>query len=174
MTGRQKRQISDQEIEQEKERNYIRERLCRQKGVALVQLDVNEPEPWRLVERIRSALNRTSRLLAQSEVNLSMKRDLAPRISHARQMCDQIRAHVREEDGLKLYADLWQDRQYVQVAGLDEEPARRRNGRRRRYKVGMAVTHAAFGAGEVIDVSGDGEDATRSRCASARTWSASF
>jgi hypothetical protein len=157
MTGRQNRQISDQEIEQERERNHIRDRLCRQKGVTLVQLDVNETEPWRLVDRIRSALNRTSRLLAQSGVDLRMKRDLAPRLARASQVCESIRSQVRQEDGLKLYADLWQDRQY---APAPDAPASKRSGRRRRYAVGMIVDHATFGAGEVVALSDAAEDAT--------------
>jgi len=162
MTGRQSRQISDQEVEQEKERNRIRDWLCRQKGITLVQLDVNEGEPWRLVERIRSALNRTSRLLAQSDVDLGMKRALAPRIHAARQVCDDIRFQVRRDEGLKLYADLWQDRQYARIPDSPETPANSADPHRprRRYILGMPVTHASFGAGEVVDTSGEAEDAT--------------
>lgn len=159
MTGRQNRQISDQEIEQENERNHIRDRLCRQKGVTLVQLDVNEPEPWRLVERIRSGLSRTSRLLTQSTVDLRMKTSLASRLVRTRQTCDEVARQVRQSDGLKLYADLWQDRQYVALSDSSVNPAPA-PPRRRRYTRGMVVSHSAFGAGEVMEISGTGADAT--------------
>ena len=159
MSGPANRRVSDKELQQEADRNNIREWLCRQQSVTLVQLDVNEPQPWRLVSRIRSALSRTSRLLAQSDVEMDMKRELSPRIARARQICDAIYSQVRNDEGLKLYADLWQDRQYARMSNpsVVQEPAQRP---RRRYRQGMAVKHTTFGLGTVVEVRDDGEDAT--------------
>ena len=157
LTGPGNRRISEGEAEQEAERNRVRDWLCRRQGVSLIPLDVNEPEPWRIVSRIRSALARTSRLLAQSEVDLSLKRSLAPRLVEARRVCEEILRQVRKDDGLKLYADLWEDRHYAFVA---DRPAPQAVGSPRRYTPGMKVAHRAFGPGVVVGVEAAGEDST--------------
>jgi len=122
-----------------------------------VQIDPDDGEPWLAVGRLHSALNHTARLLAQSsEVTAEYKRALSPRIVRAQRECDEIQKRVRGPEALKLFADLWQDRQYKPSA----TPAAVTHGRGRRYVPGMVVEHATFGRGVVQEVVPAGSDST--------------
>jgi len=157
LQGQQNYRLSDEEVQQETDRNAMRDYLCRQQGVTLVQMDPDDGEPWLAIGRLRSALNHTSRLLAQSsEVTADYKRALSPRILRAQRQCDEIQKRVRAPEALKLFADLWQDRQYKPSA----TPAAVTHGRGRRYTPGMVVEHTTFGRGVVQEVLPAGSDNT--------------
>jgi hypothetical protein len=149
LKGQQNYRLSDEEAQQETDRNAARDELCRQQGVALVQIDPDDPEPWLIVGRIRSALSRTARHLAQSAtVDGRLKRDLAQRLARAQKTCDEIQAQVRKPDGLKLFADLGQDRMYA-PSGVASAALPKAG---RRYMPGMVVEHLTFGRGVVQEV----------------------
>jgi len=160
LQGRQNYRPSEEETQAEADRNIMREYLCRQQGVTLVPLDVSETDVARLVGRIRSALGHTARLLAQSDVEAGMKRDLAPRIVRAQRRCDEVLRQMRGPDGMKLFADLWQDRHYAAAREPAGGPAGSQGRPAPAYRVGMVVEHLAFGEGIVQEVSRAGEDMT--------------
>jgi hypothetical protein len=160
LQGKQNYRLSDEELQEEKDRNNIRDFLCRQQGVTLIQLDSDENEPWRLLSRIRSAIGRTARVLAQSDVAPETKVDLAPRVLRAQRRCDEVLAQVRTPDGFKLYAELWQDRQYAPARTTPAEE-RDEDGAATAYPTyrrGMTVRHSNFGQGVVEHVHENGED----------------
>ena len=159
LQGRQGHRPSDEEAEDEADRNIMRDWLCRQQGVTLVQIDPDAPDPRQIVARLRSALSRTARLLAQSaDVPPATKAALAPRIVRAQRACEQIMARLRRPEDLLKYADLWHDRQYARLASAGAQANAGASGRRRSYRVGMAVRHVTLGDGVVKAVQPDEND----------------
>jgi len=149
LQGRQNYRLSDEEIQQEADRNLAREEACRLQGITLVQIEPDDPEPWLGVGRIRSALGRAARQLAQSkQVDMRFKRDLSPRIAHAQRVCDEIQAQARKPNGLKLFTDLGQDRLYAPAAAAPTKLPKAG----RRYMPGMVVEHLTFGRGVIQEV----------------------
>jgi hypothetical protein len=101
------------------------------------------------------ALSDASRRTAKNDRLGAEKGTVMERISRARSRLDEIARRLRRPEDLKLYGDLWQDRQYAELA--QSEPVAG-NGRIRSYKPGMAVHHVAFGDGVVQAVQPDGQD----------------
>lgn len=155
----QSRRISDEEVEEEESRDAVREWLCRRQGVTLIRIDPEHPDPRQQVGYLRAALSRTSRVLAQSDMSLEYKQELAPRIAEARRRCDDIARRLARPEDLHVFAELWQDRQYAALAGATAGPARTASPETlEQYRPGMSVRHAAFGPGiveEVVPEKGD-------------------
>ncbi|MDH7490363.1 MAG: hypothetical protein QHH80_12775 [Anaerolineae bacterium] len=152
-TGKRKAPVSEQELAEEAHRDAIRESLCQQAGVHLITIDLYEAEPRKVLEEIRTALSRSARLLAQSDRPQRVKADLTQRLAKARQVCDRLAPRVRSHDDLTLYAQLWEDRQYMR---RDEPAASTPQGKvDNPFAVGMQVEHERFGAGRVVDVRED-------------------
>lgn len=98
LQGRQNYRLSEEEEQAQEVREDMRDWLCRQQGVTLISVDVNEPEPARVMARLRTALSRAARLLAQSNVEGHLKQDLAPRIAQAQRRCDHIASQLRHSE----------------------------------------------------------------------------
>jgi hypothetical protein len=77
---------------------------------------------------------------------------LIEQVSQARSRLDDIARRVRRPQDLKLYAELWQDRQYAEIPAAEPSSS---NGKALAYAPGMAVSHAAYGEGVVQSVQPD-------------------
>jgi len=154
-TGNRKSPMSEQEIEEEAHRDATRQRLCSEAGVTLIAIDLYESEPSKVLSEIRSALGRAARLLAQSNRPQAVKTDLTQRLAKARQACDRLAPRVRGMGDLGLYAQLWEDRQYVR---RDEPASKPPAVKSNPFKPGMRVEHERFGDGRVVDIQKDAAD----------------
>lgn len=152
--GRRQRPSLEEE-QQQKVRDAARAALCEAHGISLVGVDVVAGEPKAILRELSMALSNASRRLAKSNLRQNDKGVLIERVSRARSRLDAIAWRLRRPEDLKLYADLWQDRQYAQIPE-PEPPAA--NGKPMAYAPGMAVRHAAFGDGVVQAVQPDGDD----------------
>ena len=154
-TGNRKAPMSEQEIEEEAQRDATRQQLCGEAGVTLIAIDLYESEPSKVLPEIRSALSRAARLLAQSKRPQAVKADLTQRLAKARQACDRLAPRVRGMGDLGLYAQLWDDRQYVR---RDEPASKPPVVKSNPFKAGMRVEHDRFGDGQVVEIQKDGAD----------------
>ncbi len=157
-TGKRKAPVSEQELAEEARRDAIRDKLCQQAGVHLVTIDLYEGEPPKVLEEIRTALSRAARQLAQGDRPQRVKTDLTQRLARARQACDRLAPRVRSYDDLTLYAQLWEDRQYMRrdEPTTSAPPAPVKNP----FAAGMRVEHERFGTGRVLDVREDSAGST--------------
>jgi len=156
LQGRGRRQRPSLEEERQQEgRDTARTDLCEAHGISLASIDVIAGEPKAILRELREVLSRASRRLAKSRRPQAEKGTLVERVSHARSRLEEIARRLRRVEDLKLYADLWEDRQYVDIPQPDPVSA---NGRSPSYAPGMAVRHAAFGDGVVQVVQADEND----------------
>jgi hypothetical protein len=152
--GRRQRPSLEEEHQQEV-RDTARGDVCEAHGISLVVIDVMAGEPKAILRELSMALSNASRRLAKSDQRRAEKGQLIEGVSQARSRLDAIARRLRSPEDLKLYAELWQDRQYVdapQPVSLAD------NGRPRTYTPGMAVRHGTFGDGVVQAVRPDGGD----------------
>lgn len=154
-TGKRKAPVSEQEIEEEAHRDAIRTQLCEAAGVSLIAIDLYESEPRKVMADIRTALSRSARMLAQSNRPQAVKADLTERLAKARQACDRLAPRVRAMGDLSLYAQLWEDRQYIR---RDEPAPQSPVIKTNPFRVGMRVEHDRFGDGQVVEIRNDGSD----------------
>lgn len=156
LQGRGRRQRpSLEEEQQQKVRDLARAALCEAHGISLVAIDVVAGEPKAILRELSMALSNASRRLAKSERPQVEKRMLIERVSRARSRLDAIGRRLRRSEDLKLYAELWQDRQYAQIPEPELTLA---NGQPLAYAPGMAVRHVIFGDGVVQAVQADRDD----------------
>jgi hypothetical protein len=156
LRGREhRRRPSLEEEEQQQVRDTARADLCEAHGIRLVVVDAESGEPKAILRELSMALSDASRRTAKNDRLGAEKGTVMERISRARSRLDEIARRLRRPEDLKLYGDLWQDRQYAELA--QSEPVAG-NGRIRSYKPGMAVHHVAFGDGVVQAVQPDGKD----------------
>lgn len=157
-TGKRRAPVSEQELAEEARRDAIRDKLCQEAGVHLVTIDLYEGEPRKVLEEIRTALSRAARQLAQGDRPQRVKADLTQRLARARQACDRLAPRVRSHDDLTLYAQLWEDRQYMRrdEPTTSAPPTPVKNP----FAVGMRVEHERFGTGRVLDVREDSAGGT--------------
>jgi len=156
LRGKQRRQrLSLEEEMQQQARDAARIALCEAHGVSLVGIDVVTGEPKAILRELSAALSRANRRLAKSDRPPTEKVRLMEQVSQARSRLDAIARRLRRPEDLKLYAELWEDRQYTEIPRPEPTPA---NGRSQTYLPGMAVRHVAFGDGVVQAIRPDGDD----------------
>jgi len=156
LQGRERRQRpSLKEEQQQKVRDAARTDMCEAHGISLVTIDVLAGEPGATLRELSMALSNASRRLAKSGQPQANRGGLIERVSQARSRLAGITRRVRGTEDLKLYAELWQDRQYLEIPEPDPPSS---NGRAPTYELGMAVRHAAFGEGVVQAVQPDRHD----------------
>jgi hypothetical protein len=155
LQGRGRRQRpSLEEEQQQRVRDAARADLCESHGISLVSIDVVGGEPKASLRELSMALSNTSRRLTKSDLPPPQKGALTEQVSQARSRLDNIARRVRRPQDLRLYAELWQDRQYAEISAAAEQPTTS-NGKARVYAPGMTVSHAAFGEGVVQAVRAD-------------------
>ena len=152
--GRRQRPTLKEE-EQQQGRDAARADLCEAHGISLVDIDVVTGEPQAIIRELSTALSNSSRRLAKSQRLQAEKAVLVEQVSQARSRLASIGRRLRHQADLKLYTELWQDRQYADIPA-PESPATK--GCSFTYTPGMAVYHASFGDGIVQDVQPEGED----------------
>jgi hypothetical protein len=152
--GSKPRRLSLEEEEQQQVRDSARVEVCQAHSINLVQIEVAASEPTSILQAIRLALSDASRRLAQSKTVHRQKAELIERLARARGQLEAVARRARRADDLRVYADLWQDRQYTVAASEPERPPR--SSRAVNYVPGMAVHHTAFGNGIVESLHDDG------------------
>jgi hypothetical protein len=156
LRGREQRQRPSLEEEaQQNVRDTARASLCQAHGIRLVTIDGASGEPKAILRELSMALSDLSREIGKRERQGSATSTLAKRVSRARSRLDTIARRLRRSSDLKLYAELWEDRQYSDVPQSEPTGA---NGKVRTYRPGMAVRHTAFGDGVVQATQPDGAD----------------
>ncbi len=147
LQGRGRRQRpSLEEEQQQKVRDTARVALCDAHGISLVGIDCVTSEPKGTLRNLSMALSNASRRLAKSNHPKAGRGTLIEQVSQARSRLDAIARRLRRSDDLKLYAELWQDRQYAPVGQTEVRPNSRQP---LAYAPGMTVRHTAFGEGIV-------------------------
>ncbi|MCS7259497.1 MAG: hypothetical protein NZ765_01765 [Anaerolineae bacterium] len=153
--GGRPRRLSLEEEHQQQQRDQVRTQLCREHGIRLVQIDVLGNEPASVFQELRAALSDITRRIVQSQNARQRKAALIERVSEARSRLEEISRRVRRPQDLRVYADLWHDRQFI--AGTVASETQPADNIEYTYTTGMAVRHADFGDGYVVSVR---EDAT--------------
>ena len=154
--GRGRRQRPSLEEEhQQKVRDTARADLCEAHGISLVNVNVVSGEPKAILRELSMALSNASRRIAKSDLPQAEKGTLIEQVSRARSRLSDITRQLRRPEDLKLYAELWQDRQYLEASQLE---AYSPNSPSRTYTPGMAVCHTVFGDGVVQSVQPDGNE----------------
>jgi hypothetical protein len=134
-----KRRLSLEEEDQARARLAARVDVCLEHGIHLILADVVEGKPQPVWQQVDTALGRAGQLANDDQI--------LQQIKSARAAASNLARKVSSVGDLKLYAELWEDRQYRQ-----SEPARSRppSPPTVTYAAGMAVEHTIFGSGTVI------------------------
>lgn len=146
--GKQHRQRpSLEEEEQQQIRDLARLEVCRAHGIELIVVDVTGDTPKANFQNIDLSLSQVKKGIRSKK--------LADKIGQARATAATLARRIATPGDLKLYADLWQDRQY-QLAE-PSQPARPA-GDIPAFTVGMAVEHINFGSGVILAISPNNGD----------------
>lgn len=151
--GNRPRRPSLQEERQQEIRDLARTRLCQEHGIALVQIDVLATDPGPTLQSLRMALSDASRRIAQGRRPQAEKAALMERISQARSRLEDIGRRLRNANDLRIFSDLWQDRQFAEAAPAADAP--RDGAVTPTYTTGMCVQHVTFGRGYVTRIQPD-------------------
>ena len=111
LQGQRKVRKSDQEELEEVQRDELREELCRQHGVRLINVDLAAEETRVVFNELSRALATASRVVAQSDSRSVDKGRLMPNLAQARQTLERVRMQVRRSEDVAQYADAWRDRE---------------------------------------------------------------
>lgn len=168
LQGQRKVRKSDQEELEEVQRDELREELCRQHGVRLINVDLAAEETRVVFNELSRALATASRVVAQSDSRSVDKGRLMPNLAQARQTLERVRMQVRRSEDVAQYADAWRDREMAAIATAQAEakPANAPGGSLFKsgriiatvYKPGAEVKHDRFGQGTVVAAQPDGND----------------
>ena len=140
LRGKQRRQRPSLEEEaQQRIRDSARLDVCRAHGIELIVVDITTAAPPDVFRDIDLSLSRAR--------ERTKDRELTQQISRARSIGAGLARRINDLNDLKLYADLWQDRQYKilepakTTPPVSEIPV---------FSVGMAVEHTTFGPGVIL------------------------
>lgn len=148
LQGKQRRQRPSLEEEaQMRIRTDARTEVCRQHGVELVLVQIDTGKPEDIFQQIDAALSRANRSVEDPVVKQKLRDTRAEAAALARK--------IRHIGDLKLYAELWEDRQY-QV--LESAPSSSIDRNDVTFVEGMEVEHVKFGPGVVVTVTPTGDD----------------
>lgn len=144
---KQRRRVSLEEEEQQQVRDYARVDVCRAHGIDLILIDLTADNPQAVFQEIDLALSRAKRRLQEP--------GLVQKINSARTSAANLARQAANYGNFKLYADLWQDRQY-QPATSGTTPAV--SPPAVSFTPGMEVEHSAFGPGVIVAITPSGND----------------
>ena len=141
LQGKQrKRRLSLEEEAQVRTRREARIAVCQDHDIHLIVIDLVEDKPQANFQRIDEALSRAGQNAQSDELRRSIKetRIIASKLAHK----------ITSETDLKLYTELWDDRQYqVSKPVKTTSPA---TTSAISYTEGMEVEHVIFGPGVVL------------------------
>lgn len=141
-----RRRASLQEEEQQQTRDYARVEVCRAHGIELIAVDLAAEQPKITFQEIDMALSRVKQRLQDTK--------LVQKITQARAAAANLSRQATSYNSFKLYADLWQDRQY-QVTPAKSVSTLSQSAM---FTVGMEVEHPTFGPGVIIATTPSGSD----------------
>jgi hypothetical protein len=144
---KQRRRLSLEEEAQQRVRNDARVEVCRAHGIELILVELGVETPKPIFQAIDLALSRAGQRVKSAE--------LLPKISQARATAAGLARKVQSYREYKLYADLWQDRQYQTVLPT---PAATPTKSTASFTVGMEVEHTTYGPGFVVAAAPSGDD----------------
>lgn len=144
-----RRRLSLEEEAQQRVRDDARVEVCQAHGIDLIVVELSLETPKPIFQDIDQKLSRASQRLKMVE--------LRSKLSQARATATSLARQASSYSNFKLYADLWNDRQYqviAPVAASTTAPARRTAA----FSVGMEVEHSSYGPGFVVAAtSSDGD-----------------
>jgi len=150
LQARGQRRRSDEEVLAEKERERIRQALCRQHGVTLLSLQLYDPDRARTVDRLLLSLAEVSRRVRRRSWPQAEKVALLSRLADARDRASALRRQMSSEKGMEALVAAWRDRQLNAIRAAQQAPsANRAEMKHVPYKLGMKVVHQHFGRGIV-------------------------
>ena len=147
------RHLSLEEEQQQQLRDNARAQQCSEHGIHLVVIEVVTGDSQGILPSLRTALSDASRRLARSDRRHNDKAELIERVSQSRMRLESIARNMGASASLRMYADLWEDRQYAEAAP-DPDPGSA-PASPTVYTIGMAVRHCTFGDGSVQEVKDD-------------------
>jgi hypothetical protein len=164
LTAKGQGRQSDWELLEEEQRDQTRQELCRQKGVQLLLIDPME-ETVKQMDHLIRLLSRANRLMAQGDRPVAEKMIWQPRLSHAVNQAEELRARVARnpEQMMANLAESWRDRELNGGPALPPEPLpipANAADALPPLEVGQRVQHIKFGAGVVTALNGSGIEAT--------------
>lgn len=140
LQGKQRRRrLGLEEEAQMQARQHARLDVSDTHGIQLIMIQVAVDEPQTVFTQIDTRLSRAGQQAVDPAASEKAKRLRTKAASLARK--------IHTFNDLKLYADLWQDRQYQTSEPTPASPGRSLPS----YAAGMAVEHTSFGPGVVIE-----------------------
>jgi hypothetical protein len=140
---------SDEEAQAEEDREAQRAAVCRAHGVTLVSIDP-DGEPRTALRDLETGLARAAAQLAQnSTVPHAAKQRYMPLLSAARRRTGEFVGKLNPPEKLKLYAEMWWDRQANLSAQAPAKPAA---APLRPFRIDMEVMHERFGPGRITEI----------------------
>lgn len=150
LQGKQRRRRPSLEEEiQQSTRDDARLALCRAHGIELIAFNVAADAPKTVFRMVDEALSRAGRQAKDSEQRKKIKQVR----SAASTLAYRLKQSV---SNLKLYAELWQDRQFNQIPEPPQTAAPGPNSID--FRSGMEVEHTIFGPGVITDIKPSGDD----------------
>ena len=150
LESKQRRQRPSLEEElQQQVRDNARGDLCQKHGVDLIVVELAAENPKTVFQEI-------DRMLSRAGQRLHRRTALSQQIKHIRTTAAHLSRRIDHLGHLKLYADLWEDRQYQTTP----EPVQTTppTSPALPFSEGMAVKHTIFGPGVVLAVTSSGDD----------------
>lgn len=165
LTAKGQKRQSDWEVMESQQRDQTREELCKQNGVFLAVVDPAD-DPIKQVDNVVTSLRR-----AKTRAETQNKKTYR-KLERAMLRAKEVRSLIfrNPEQMMATLAEGWRDRETRLVDELNHAAstngtAAKKRGRKvnlAKLRAGDQIQHERFGAGEVIEISGDGEDATLS------------
>lgn len=146
--GKRKLRLSLEEEAQQAVRERARQELCRANGVELIVVDLAADDPPALLREVDVCLSRAKERVTSKKAKAQIKQ--------ARAVAAELARRVKQVRGLRLYADLWNDRQHRLA-----EPQQSTSSRppvNMQFEEEMLVEHPAFGQGIILTVTDKGDD----------------
>jgi hypothetical protein len=148
LEGKQRRQRpSLEEEEQQRIRDQARVAMCRAHGIHLILVDVTGDDPKDVFQEVDMMLSRAGQRV--------QKETLARKVSEMRMDAAALARRISQTSHLKLYAELWEDRQYQPTQRVEPVPPASNNIK---FSEGMEVEHTMFGPGTVLAVTPSDDD----------------
>jgi len=143
LQGKQRKQrLSLEEEVQARIRSDARVEACRLQGIQLIVVDLSADQPQSTFQQIDQALSRAVQSIDNKEQLPSLKQFRATASTLARK--------IQVENDLKLYAELWDDRQYQLSEPDQSQPAAEPPVT---FSEGMEVEHTTFEPGVILSTS---------------------
>ncbi len=142
-----RRRLSLEEEQQQQTRDYARIEVCRAHNIDLIQIELSAANPQVVFQNIDMALSRAAQRIKSP--------DLLQKIRGARATAATLSRQAATYSSFKLYADLWQDRQYQVTSSAPVTTPTRSTTH---FTPGMEVEHTTFGPGIILSTTPSGDD----------------